>query len=765
MDDTRTFGRWLKAQRATLGLTQEQLAERIGYSVETIHKIEAGKRRPSQQAAELLAACLTIAPEARAAFLQFARPSTSGATGLPPEVPAGQRVASPGAWPMELTPLVGRDAEVTALAAYLRRPDIRLLSLTGPPGVGKTRLALRLAVHLAADFADGAFFVDLEPVGTLADVGAAVQRVLGLGQEAGQGDPLPVVLGHKQILLILDNFEHVILAGAQVVCWLEACPGLKVLITSRDALQVRAERLWPVAPLTVPDPARLPRLPELAGIAAVALFVDRAGAAQPDFALTPENAPLVAAICAQLEGLPLAIELAAAHIRLFSPATLLEQLQAPLRLLTGGPRDLPLRQRTLRAAIDWSYDLLDPAEQRLFRRLSVFAGGFSAAAAEAVANTEQDLPWPVLDGLAALVHKSLLRGVPAPGGDREPRFAMLAMIGEYARERLAASAEEARVREAHTRFYLALAEQGQPAGEAADVWLARLEADYANLQAALDGSRMDPAGTALALRLVVALGPFWMLRGPWAAGRAQLERVLARPSPPDAAPQRALALLYAAVLAKAQSDHPAARPLLLESLAVSRSLGDKPGAGRVLLHLAHVDAWLGDAASAREYARAALALSQEIDDKQTMLVALDFLDQGSAQFGLATALVEEHLPLSRTVADKVRECGALITRGWDAFESGELDTARRQTAAGLALARELGSQFRTAQALLHLGNIARAAGEVEQVAALYEESLAIQRTLENKVGIAWVRFCQGFLAARQEAYEAAEGAFVEGLAL
>ena len=356
----------------------------------------------------------------------------------------------PSNLPMQRSPLIGREREVAAVAALLRRDDVGLVTLLGPGGVGKTRLSLQVAVDLLDDFKDGVWFVNLAPITDPALVPSTIAQTLGV-KEAG-GEPLPetlkAYLREKRLLLLLDNFEQVVAAAPLVADLLASARHLKVLITSREVLHLYGEHEYPVPPLALPDLKHLPPLDYLSQYAAVALFIQRAQAIKPDFQVTNANAPAVAEICARLDGLPLAIELAAVRVRLFPPEALLGRLEHRLKALAGGARDLPARQQTLRGTIDWSYQLLDPAEQTLFARLGVFVGGCTLEAAEAVCNPDGALPLEVLDALTSLVDKSLLRqhGDRTSTLDSEPRFGMFETVREYALERLAASGEENLVR-------------------------------------------------------------------------------------------------------------------------------------------------------------------------------------------------------------------------------------------------------------------------------------------------------------------------------
>lgn len=719
--------------------------------------------------------------------------------GLPAEFPPLKTLDSRAdVLPMPPTALVGREDEVAEIGTLLRRDDVRLVTLSGPGGTGKSRLSLQVASGLRDAFTGGIFFVSLAPITDPAQVLPAIAQVLGIRDGLERDLMVRVVktLQRLPVLLVLDNFEQVIGAAELVGDLLASCQGLKVLVTSREVLHVRAEYEFAVPPLELPDPAHLPPLEELATCSAIALFVQRVQAVKPDFRLTEANAREVAEICVRLDGLPLAIELAAARMKLLSPRALLARMGKRLALLTGGARDVPARQQTLRNAISWSYHLLNGQEQRLFRWLSVFVGGCALSCVEAMcARTGNDM-----DDITSLVDKSLLR----PGeqteedGREEPRLLMLETIREYALEMLISGGEATDARQWHAEHFLQLAEEAVPAldGPLLTAWLNRLEQEHDNLRAALHwllSAKANASQAALALRLATALERFWVVRGYRNEGLTFLEQAL-QESADVAAAVRAKALLVAARLTSMQSDYERSKQLAQESLALFRELQDKRGIALSLNRLG-IAAWRqADFATARILMEEDLALYRELENPDRIawsLFALGLLNIKQGEYSRAAASFEESLLLFRRLGNK-RGIAASLTQtaatlflsqgdqtmvyplltqgltldreigdkegmavtslllGSVALKQGDIAAARTRVDEALRLYREMGYREGITEALALLGKVEAARGDLPSASTFYEESLTMARELRQREllaigleGLASVKIAQG----------------------
>jgi predicted ATPase/class 3 adenylate cyclase len=488
--------------------------------------------------------------------------------GLPERFPALRGIPThPTNLVAPLTDLIGRDEELSDMVRLLGEDGARLVTITGPGGIGKTRLALEVAAEALDRYSDGVFFVDLSPLTDPALVVPTIAATVGVREVTGQRlhDTLAGSLAEKRLLLVLDNSEHVLAAAGELARLLAACPGVSILTTSREPLHVRGEREFPLQPLALPPAHRLPRIEEMARVPAVSLFVERATASHPEFALTADNASAVAAVCQRLDGLPLAIELATARVKMLPPAALLARLEKRLPLLTGGGRDLPARQRTMRDALAWSYDLLTGEERALFRRLAVFSGGFTLAAAEAV--TPVQLTPAVVDHLGALIEQSLLRQM--PGRDDEPRYMMLETVREFGLERLTLEGEEPEARELHAAYFLGFAEHLEHGQY--DLGAQEVLAERDNLRLALSWFDERNEVDSL-LRLVAAIQRHWLAWGLYPEGLQWIERALERSSQ-TAVPARVQALDAAVNLALFQGDYSRAEAFNTKELAIARESG------------------------------------------------------------------------------------------------------------------------------------------------------------------------------------------------
>jgi non-specific serine/threonine protein kinase len=708
-----SFGEWLKRRRKTLDLTRDQLAWQVGCSFETIKKIESGDLKPSVQLAELIAGALSVPVSEQAAFVQFARdsmataPATaySGSVVVPLAADEPSKPSPAPYLPAPLTSLIGRADEIRAATDLLRHADVRLLTLSGPPGVGKTRLSLAIAAQLAPEFADSAYFVALAHISDSQLVPFAIAQSLGVQEVTGQTllTTLKEALRHRQLLLVVDNFEHVLDAAACIIELLGAAARLKVIISSREALHVYGEHEVCVSPLATPDLHHLPSLAELAQVAAIALFVERAQASTLNFTFRSEHAEEIVQICILLEGLPLAIEMAAAQVRRISPVQILKQLRERLLGLRMPTRDSHPRHQTLIGAIAWSYQLLTPAEQHLFRVLSVFVDGCTLEAIAAVLEpgltNDRSLQQAVFVQLEALVDKHLVCQTMYAG---EQRYTLLAPIHAYAHEQLQMHGELEDVRQRHALFFADWAESIESRLQGAEqvIWLERLECEHNNLRAAAEWAQQYD--NVPGLRLASALWDFWVTRGHHHEWLRRVQDLLAR-----------------------------ALPLLTPAYSLVRAQGLNTAGFLLWLH--------GQAAEARPVLEAARSMSEGSAITPALARASFYLGLVSVSEGRVTeaqTLLEQSLADWRALGDRFG-CGwALILLGDIAIDQGDLAGAQALYEDACVLLRALGNRNLLAYALRRLATIALRQSNAAHAVVCCQESLVLNVAVGDKRGIA-----------------------------
>lgn len=778
--ETHDFRALLRRYRLAAGLTQEELAERAGISARSISGMESGTaHRPRKDTLHLLAAALGLSSQEAAALGTAARPehrtvqhvAANGPRGASPS--AGKWQSTRPILPVPPTTLIGRERDIAEASSALRDDNVRLLTLVGPPGVGKTRLGLAVAAHLVSVFDGGVHFVSLAPLSESTDVVPAIARVMGVGEQGNRTciESLIDVVDDQAILLVLDNFEHLAPAASDIAHLLMRSSRLKVLVTSRSAVHLRGEHTFAVTPLALPSeqlvqPLSPETLDALAGIPAIALFLDRARSVVAELALTPDNAEDISTICRQLDGLPLAIELAAARSTLLSPSMLRSRLDRRLSLLTGGARDLPERQQTLRNTLAWSHNLLSQDERRLFRRIAVFASGATLEAVSAVcyaddgsAHEHKDVQ--TINAVSSLVDNQLLTRDDGKTG--ELRVRMLETVREYAREHLISNNEMTSTYHAYATYFLTFAEQAVPhlTGQDQVAWIARLEAEYENLQGVLHWAQSS-GDVMTALRLAAALWRFWRIRGRLHVGRSWLEHALAvteslaEDLPQEAEVQcgthdavhtqrrlllstRARALHGLGTLIQRQGEHEQAEARLRDALTLWQQLADVHGMVATLNNLGINAHERGDYDRAMEIYEQCLSLWRQVGDKWGTASTLNNLGIVSLYLGnldRATTDYTEAITLRRQLHD-VRGLGVALNN-----LAGVLtlrgDYARAEDAAteSVALSRTNGDTWSQGLALATLGDLARNQGDETRAQTFYVESLELMRAVGDRWNIA-----------------------------
>lgn len=726
------FGERLRRLREAVGLTQEQLADRTGLSVQGIASLESGRsRRPYPHTLGLLIEALELSIEERDALL-----STISGPNKPISASPEARATPPVHvhLPPLMPDLIGRERDLEALGQILRQ-GARIVTLTGPGGVGKTSLALQLAADLSELYPDGVVFVPLAPVGDAALVIPTIVHALQLPETGARSprDSLAYLRG-KRTLLLLDNFEHVIAASVEISELVNPSQGLTVLTTSRAPLRVRGEREYPVQPLEVPVLMQVPRVQDVEDNPAVELFVDRAKASVASFRLGRENAAAIAAICRRLDGLPLAIELAAARVRVLSPMDLLARLDSTLPLLSGGARDLPERQRTMRRAVEWSYELLDEPERMLFNELSVFRGGWTLEAAEAVASNEHVADGDVLAYMSSLIEQSLV--VTGNQEDSSIRYRFLVPVREFAAEHLERSGKVEDVRRRHAEYYLSLSEQAAThlTGPHQVEWLSRLELERDNLRTALNWL-LDTQDWDVATRLGWNLWVFWWIRGYHAEARGWMDRVVERGDQMPLIP-RARALGVSGAMALGQGDVTYAETHCEESYSRFKSAGDNLSAARNGLVLGLIASAKGDVQRATVWLEEAADAFRETNIyfwTALAVSALGMLPFRQGDYDRAEVLLSEGHDFARRAGDRFSRYIALYNQSRLAQSKGDFAQAAELFKEGLFFSLEVGDRANIAFCLEGLSSVAVARGEADRAAQLLGGANALFEAVGGRV--------------------------------
>jgi predicted ATPase/DNA-binding CsgD family transcriptional regulator/transcriptional regulator with XRE-family HTH domain len=784
MGEQTAFSAWLRRQRESMDLSTSELARRLDPQAPPVESFEAGAQRPTRAQAEALADLFSVPSDQRAAFVLFATSDLDTDDEAPPDAPWAVRVRPPSNLPTQLTSFVGREGEVDRVASMLARPDVRLLTLLGPPGIGKTRLSLEVAHRLLdgtpgeesaarlRSYEDGVFFVALAPVTEHALVPSAIASTLNLKLTANQPpmDALRDFLGVKDMLLVLDNFEQIVGAGTGVADLLAVCPNIQVMVSSRVALHVYGEQVYRVPTMLLPGKDVQATAESLAEWEAVDLFVQRVRLVRPDFSLDEQTAPVVAEIVRRLDGLPLAIELAAARARVLTPQGILERLDDRLKLLVGGAENVPARQRTLRSAIDWSYDLLGEEEARLFRRLSVFVGGCSLSAAERMAEDDASgvlAGRDALDLIASLVDKSLIKEQSGPGG--ENRLLMLETLREYGLERLRAAGEEAEMRRRHALLMAELAEEAEPylTSAARDPWMARLDADLDNIRAALSWSVSERGDPQIGLRLAGALGWYWEHKGHFAEGWRWLHDVIASADGTDRSSVRGRALYALGMLAEERGDIDTARAALQESAEIFSERGESRLHAYSLLVLCRVKANLSDS-STREMMAKAVATLRVLDDKWGLAHGLEVvasLDHVLGDVEGARRHNLESLTIYKELGDKWYTAYMLRELGVRALNLGDLTEARVYLDEAVALSQEIGFHYNLGLTLFTYGLVYYRTGEFALAEASFQQAVVLFDTLGDRGRVGVLTRHVAYVACRRNRLDRALALLKEAAAI
>ncbi len=739
--ETITFPEWLRQRRRLLDLTQQALADQVGCARITLRRIESGALKPSRQLALILVEKLGIPAAEREAWGQFARnlsdfPGKTGPALTPPQrstnLPAAQ------------SSFIGRTKEQVKVTSLIVRH--RLVTLTGPGGVGKTRLSIKVGEQVLSEYGDGVWLVELAALNEPALLPQTVMALFGIVAQSNIShiEALTNFLRTKTALLILDNCEHLIDACARLAdTLLQNCPNLKILATSREPLGITGEAIYPVPPLGLPDLAQL--LENFREYETVRLFEERAQLASTDFSLTLENASPVAQICHRLDGIPLAIELAAGHVSMFSPEQIATRLNESFNLLTGGSRTALPRQRTIRASIEWSWKLLSDSERILLRRLAVFAGGWILESAETVCNADVTGAYQVSETMSQLVAKSLVAVRQArPEFDRrelhrEPRYHLLETIREFALEQLREANEESGIRDNHLDFFMKLAEDAEPKLKTSEqlAWLDRLETERGNLRAALGWALMAGKVDQQA-RLASALARFWVIRGPMMEGQQWLDAILAHNETLSSG-VRAKTYWAAGYLAFSQGRYTAAQPLLEYGLYLAREINDQRLIAESLRILSGTIRNLGDPVTARAYVSESLSIFQELSERWGIGWSLCYLALAISSEGdgsTAFRLLKESLKLFRQLGENRSIAWSLIELADIAYAQQDYVQAEVFSRESLALFDELGDHRGVDRTLRLQGNAARGLQQLELASSLFVQSLNLNYEQGDQEGIA-----------------------------